>query len=98
MEWNKVDVQITRSSFILSFRNSLLNVCRLAIKPICTILNPISLKSHAILRVILGQVNENSSNIIPGIVQVLYVHVVWRFNPFSISFLSVIISQASKPF
>lgn len=98
MEQNKVDVQITRSSFILSFRNSLLNVGRLAIKPICTILNPISLKSHAILRVILGQVNENSSNIIPGIVQVLYVHVVWRFNPFPISFLSVIISQASNPF
>ena len=97
MERNKVDVLITRPSFILSFRNSLLKVGRLAIRPSCTILNPISLKFHAMLRVILGQVNENSSYIIPGIVQVLYVHVVWRFNPFSISFRSVIISQASNP-
>ena len=59
LEWNKLDMQIGRSGYFLSFKNSLLNIGRPTAKPTCKIDNPIGLKLLTRSRLGLSHINEH---------------------------------------
>ena len=58
MEWNKLDVKLNQSQSLPYFRNALLKVVPLTVKPIYNIHNPISWKLLTRLRLGLNHLNE----------------------------------------
>ena len=84
LEWNKLDRKVIQQFSNMTFRNSLLKIDRPAPKPVCNVHNPNGLKLLTRLRLGFSH---------------LYVHVLWRLNPFPIFFCTVIISLIfNKPF